>query len=653
MTSDTPFDRSTADVHLEFDSNKVGFRLAKLENGKIGWRPGWAPMLAPQVRQDSLSYTHLPPDVDLAVAFEDWQGGCGHAEAPLFDVTPNVYSHTRHIDLSWPQHGYKSPARQDMPESDGTAINAAPVKFWDGSDGFFVIAGQYIYEWDVSAQEWVERDDATGDGEDYVDIVEMNGTLSVSRGASADYKTSTDGVTWTAFTAEATGDNPEFFAVRGISSKLPVLWQVDANVEVLNSTDPTSSGWSNSDALAHTSETVQGMVVANDDIYVMTDVAFYRYTGTTQEDVWTGGRQMKRANNGEQPFVWIDGRIYVSYGDRLLAYEPFGDSDAAVSIQAVFPTSAMLGNAEVNGQITAKAGDADALYLALKNSAGKTYIIKGDPHRGVWHTLAYLGANDCNTMIVVGPGTVHATNPVLVIGYGTGARFLIQARSGLRPEDDTEYRFETTQGVAVGPWVGVGTKQFPKLLNAGRVHAENATAGMPITLNYEIDADGTETEIVVAKGERVTSANTTSEVQFNRIRYIANMDTAADTMSPRLQALMFNCVVQPPRKRMWSMDLELGDAMQQVGGETLYWSRSEQESFLFQTDQQRVTLYDRDNRTFIVRVQGIGTAEGIRPLAEGDNEVYTVLLTEISETTELTFTFTLNEDALGSTKVLA
>jgi hypothetical protein len=68
------------------------------------------------------------------------------------------------------------------------------------------------------------------------------------------------------------------------------------------------------------------------------------------------------------------------------------------------------------------------------------------------------------------------------------------------------------------------------------------------------------------------------------------------------------------------------------------------EEHLFGAAEQRVTFYDRDNRTFIVRVLDIGGA-GAAPAQSGDVRFHTVSLIEISETTENPDPLTWDEDA--------
>ena len=87
----------------------------------------------------------------------------------------------------------------------------------------------------------------------------------------------------------------------------------------------------------------------------------------------------------------------------------------------------------------------------------------------------------------------------------------------------------------------VGAQAFPKFLNAGRVVAENVTAGRPVALKYEVDSDlGTETTLVTATSAGSTTANESSDVSFNRIRDIITLVTADNTAGPVAIGFVFN-----------------------------------------------------------------------------------------------------------------
>lgn len=639
-----------ADVLLTYLGNQVGFKLALDPTGRPSWRPSMAPMIAPQVRQDSISYAYLPPEIDIVTAFETFIKGCGITDIlDVTDVAPSVYNYSQGIDLSYPQRAYVA-AKQNATSS----IAAAPSGFWNGSLGFYMRAGAYIYKWDLASLSWVLKDDASADSVAYTDLMEMNGKMYAPRGNTVDYKYSTDGTTWTAFTDS---DNNFFkFVVRGIASGAAVLWGLKngtLNGSLKNTTNGANGGvaWSAGDQVAHTSETVGSLIELDDSMFVFTTGGIYRYTGTVQESVWTGGRKMLTATNGVGAFLWDDGMIYVPYGDRLLQANLLGSQLNPPKLEFVFPTGDQLGNSQINGSITAITGDANWLYVAIKNVAGDTYIMRGKPSDGIWHTWLYLGANDCNALEIVGAAVGVTSNPALFFGYGTTCRYAILPRANARPEDDTNYRFDTATGTVYGPWMTVGTKQFKKLLNGGRLICENVSAGKPITLSYEIDNSGTAVSMVDAVSDGVTATNTSGEIAYRRVRYVITMLTADASTSPRLLGALLHSVLMSPRKRMWEFDVELSPVMSVRGGSR--WDRREQERFLFAMDEGLVTLYDRVGRTFDTRLITVGASAGLLDSPRGDIETYHVVLAEIAETTEQSTSdlLVLDQDAYDAGKV--
>ena len=601
---------SIYDLWLEHTSLKIGLVLARDEDGATRFWPQLAPAFAPQIDTGEFSYRRRPSEIDLPIPFEHWR-----VAGIVDEVTPDeqdeplqgipTYYYSRGIDASNQRRLYLSPALQAVLENDATAIAAAPVQFADTSLGFFMLAGAYIYELDQLNGQWVQRDNASADGQSYTHLVEMDATLYAARGSSVDYKYSTDGITWTAFTDS--DNNPSYWAVRPASDgSESQLFMFKADLTTKQSSNGANSGdaWSAADEVGHTSETLRGTIVSNDDMYVFKEEGFTRYDGSTIEEAWGGGVKMRRDTNGKQPFVWLDGVVYVPYGDRLLAYEPTGDG-SVVNMRFIFPLPSMAGAVETNGTITAIAGDERWLYLAVKNAAGNTYVWKGNPYTTEWHTWTYLGANDCNAMLVAGPGTVHDDNPALVIGYGTAASYYILTRPGMRPEDDSNYRFDTGGGTLYHSWTAGGAAAFPKLLAAGRLVVENASAAKACVLKYEIDADGTETTLVTATSGGEASEDITTEVAFNRIRAIVTMASSDNTDSPVIIGAVLNTIPNPPRKRAWIFDVVVGDQVRGANGGQSRYSGRQLESHLFASVEKYCTLYDNRGRSFKIRVSDV------------------------------------------------
>ena len=651
MVSPT-LDSRTADIYLEWGGVKMGYRLVNSAEGNVsGYRPGLAPDLAPQQRTTPFSYEHEDPRVDIPVAFEDFRGGAGTERAESgfgpgeTPIATQRYNYAKGLDLSWPNRLYLSPEQQTT-----SGVAAAPFAFSETSLGIFVTAGRYLYE--LSATTWTQRHDLGADKAFTGGVVEFSesndaAVLVAATGASDIYVYSTDGITW----SDSGADDKNYidFTVRGQNSNTPQLWAVDTAGQIRVTQAPRSGGttWSASTHLGVAGETVQRLLTADDRIHLFKVEGIWDFDGTTPQDVWTGGRQMQRTDNGTNPFLWNDGRIYVPYGDRLMQFDPQAAAGGNPSFTFVYPRLSA-GNPVVNGQITAITGDGDFLYIATKNSDGDTYLQKwdGNPQTG-WHPFVYLGANDCGAMIVLGPGTPETSNPCLLFGYGTAVRYVILPRSGMRPEDDSNYRFEASDSgnKAYGPWMTVGAQLFSKFLNAGRIVSESTTGGRAIELSYEIDNNGTETSLVVANAAGTQKTIVTDEVEFNRIRWIIEGRNTDNTLSPRALGWIFNTTLNPPRKRSWQLDLMISNLTnQRGGGGALREAGRSAEEHLFGAAEQRVTFYDRDNRTFIVRILDIGGA-GAAPAQSGDVRFHTVSLIEISETTENPDPLTWDEDA--------
>ena len=629
--------RASADFYLRIQEVLYPFLLSRNEQGQKAWNDGLAPMLAPQVRTEGFGYEHVPPEIEVIAAVETFSGGAG------FDLargTTNRYNFTRGIDLSWDDVGVVALKRRATLESDDTAIAAAPSKFFLSSLGFFMLAGAYIYEWDLTTTSWVQRDDATGtfSGAVYTDINEIDGTLVAARGGAADYKTSTDGITWTAFTAE--DENADVVTVRGNGSDVAAMWKVNDNLIKVN-TAPAASGWTGGDEVGHTSETTRSAVTVDNDIYVFKDRGFYVYTGTETQDLWK--TDYVDSQNGKNAYLWANRKIYVTYGDELLEFDPYGDT----ALGAVFPTAEM-DSRELRGQITAVGGDTKRLCIALKNRAGNTYILKGRPNatlgRWVWHTIAYLGANDCNALHLTAPGVMHATNPALVLGYGTAANYIVLPRGGMHPSEDPACTYETSvsdsdRGVMYGAHKDWGAKTFPKFLNRGAVLGFDLSAGRAAELYYEADRSGTEVALVEATANGLSEANQTSEVSFQILRDILYMGTGDETVSPAVDGWLLAATLNPPRRRMWQPVVVLGTELEMrdgAGNEASAPDAATMRRILFASVTKRIELVDRDGTEYIVRLHDvIPVAIKDQDTGGREDEIagYQLVLTEISTLT--------------------
>jgi hypothetical protein len=635
------------DFRLTIDGKEYGFLLAENEGVKQ-WNDGLAPFITPQFRTGAFGYEHTPPEIEVPIAAEDWSGGAGYdLSATGGSVSSNIYNYSRGVDLSYENRVFLSPALQDIPQSDLTAIDFPPTKFLYNSYGLHMIAGYHIYKYETSSDTWVMVNDgsaaalpvSTGGTQYYTDIVEHNGILFAARSSpessddAVSYRYSIDGLTWiqASLAASLFGNiYADYFTVKGNSSSVSNLWKTRGNL-ILNNPDGTdygsfgSSSWSGTDEIGHTSETPTGLVTVNNDIWMFKKEGIYVYDGVAGQDIWT--TKYVKDTNGRNPFLWIDNYIYVVYGDRLLQLNPF-NSD----LLPVYPNPAQ-DSLETKGEITAVGGDSQFLYIAVKNTEGNTYILKGRPNGG-WHTLTYLGANDCNALVLVPPGVVHDDNPALVIGYGTGSGYYILPRNQSKPDEDDNCVFEDS-GFVVGSYINFGAKSFNKFLNRASLLGDGISAGRSVTLKYETDRSGTEVTLVEATSSGITEADETDDVQFNQIRYILHMATGDDVITPAVDSLALYATLNPRRKHIWRPVVALSDSLQLASGadaNTSQPSATKLKEMLFGAVTKRITLQDDQHHTYTVRLLDINSTGKIAKQIGGkrhDATGYQMTLVEI------------------------
>ncbi len=606
------------------------------EKGNKAFGDGLAPMLTPQARTTGFGYEHTPPEVEVIAAFETFKGGAGF---DLENGDHTVYSHTRGIDMSWEDNAVVALKRRAVLESDGTAIGAAPVDLFLSSLGLFMLAGAYIYQWDLSTTAWVQRQDSTAtfSGVAFKDMIELDGVLYASRGSTADYQYSTNGTTWTAFTDA--DENADVWATRGNGSDIASVYKALSNI-IKGTVSGINGGtsWAGGDELGHTSEIVRSAVTVDNDILVFKDRGIYLWDGTNVQDLWK--TNYVASNNGANAFLWVDRKAYVPYGQQLLQFD--NNPNAIAVITVAYPSPGM-NSQELRGTVTAVGGDNERLYIALKNYAGDTYLLKGHFDgrigRWVWHTIAHLGANDCNTLLLVAPGTLHSSNPAIVFGYGTAAHYIVLPRQGMRPSDDSNCTFETAEGVAYGGYADWGGKTTPKFLNRGAVLGDGMSAGRSATLKYEADRSGTETTLVTATANGLNSANVSAEVSFSLLRYVLYAQTGDTTATPSLDGWVLGATLNPRRRRMWQPTVVLSDNIEfrdAQDGQVFSPNAATMRKVIFGAVEKRVTLTDRDNVAYTVRLHDI-TPVALQDKDDGGAEseatAYQLVILEISALT--------------------
>jgi hypothetical protein len=603
------------------------------QEGVKQWNDGVAPFITPQFRTEVFGYEHVPPEIEVPAAAESWTSGAGYDLGAIGGGASisSYYNYSRGVDLSYEDRLFLSPKLIECDRSSGNpGLGGTPSKFFFSSYGLLVLAAldpgtgtvfSFIYRFDLTSQTWVTVVAETSNA--FTDIVELDGTLYACRGDET-YLYSVNGITWLTPTTvdEVYAD---YLTVRGNSSSVAALWKIENNA-ISNTSDGKDGGvaWSGTDEVGHTSEDIRGLITVNNDIFAFKKQGVYVYDGLSSQDLWK--TDYLTETNGRNPYMWVDNLVYVTYGDRLLQFNPF-NSD----LTPIFPTQSQ-DSVETRGEITAVGGNAHHLYIAVKNKAGNTYILKGRPGEG-WHTVVYLGANDCDALIIVAPGVVHANNPALVVGYGAAAHYYILPRDNVHPDADSNCRFETS-GFVVGPYINFGAKSFSKFLNRGSLLGDGISAGRPATLKYEVDRSGTEVTLVAATSTGITETDETDEVAFNQIRYILYLESGDDLSTPAVDSMALYATLNPRRKRIWRPVVALSDELATHAGAypTYQPSADHLRDILFGAMTKRLVLTDDRANTFTVRLLDINATGKVGKTVGGkdhDAMGYQLTLVEI------------------------
>lgn len=600
-----PLDKGSYDLFLEYDGVRVGLILHRDKSGNVAWYPTLAPSLQPQFQTGDYGYELTPSEVSIPLSYQNWSRGAGYEddqnESPMSGA--RSYSYSRGVDLSEGTRAYLSP----LVVADTGGSNVAAIKFFECPLGLFRYGGRYIDELTGQPGTWTQRADA-GNGNQFYDLIYYKGYIFASRGNTAGYFYSNDGSSWTTYTDSS--ETPLYWATRD-----DVLWFVTSGSQVKNNQAGTAlnggSAWSSADNVGHSGETVRGMLEVDNDLYIFKEEGIYRYTGAATspvEDVWLGGKDMRRTTNGYKPFLWHDQKTYVPYGDRLLQFD-----HTQPSMQFVFPTLGMRGHPEINGQIAAIHGDTNWLYVVIQNASGAFYVMKGNPYGngglGEWHTLLYRSTSDTSAIAVVGPGANNpsTTNPTLLIRSGTATAHCILPRVGWRPEDDANYAFQTDAGTVYGSWHGYGAFTYPKFLNGGVVIGENLSTDETVRLSYEADESGIPISMLTATQTGVTRDTIETEVAFARVRPVIRLATGASTTGPILLAAVLDATPNPPRRHQWTFMVDIVDGVELRGGGASRYSAAQVEAFLFGAATKRVVMRDNGNpvKEFIVKVNTV------------------------------------------------
>lgn len=600
----------------------VGFKLAVDQNGIMQYMPGIVQQTVSRRYSGAFGYDALPPEINSPFIYESWALGAGFvlSEPIIKDAAAGGilryegYSYSRGIDASEEDRLYLSPERQTAA---GTATTDAPSKYLvTGQWGPMRSSGAKLYLW--STDHWALMETFSTTITDFIEY--GNGTdnyLVVALGDSTNSEYSTDLSTWSTADAGVT-----YLTVRGVSSALPVLW--GSTIAGTLSTTVNLANWSAGDQIASAGDNATALATVSSQVVLFTETAAYLYDGSTRKTLIEDSA-FRDSTNGKLHLNRF-GQLFFNFLGRLVQYD--AASDAFVT---VFKPQ----HPELNGTITALTGTATHVWFALKNADGNTYIIKQliDGSANPYHTIAYLGAKDCNAMVAIASGSLHATNPVMAFGYGSADRYFILARHGMRPEDDSNYRFDangTTGGVLYAVRADGGMRTFSKFINGSRIFLENATASQNVTVDYSLDDEsGGWVQALTASVPGVTTANFNVGVKCLSLTHRVTMNTGTNTDSPRVFGVYFSTTPHPPRSRMWTMMLEINP--QQSAG--VSQSASTKEEFLLNMVDQQVTFTDYHGVEHYVIVQDM-QSQGYHGLSNGERRdftaVYQIILTEVA-----------------------
>ena len=251
----------------------------------------------------------------------------------------------------------------------------------------------------------------------------------------------------------------------------------------------------------------------------------------------------------------------------------------------------------------------------------------------------YLAAATCNAAHVqaANSNSPSTTNPILIYNTSTAtSSYSILARDGLRPWEDTNYRYDISGGLLYGPNVDGGAATFEKWLNGARVLTESTTGARSAALAYDKDSLDSYTTLLTAVSPGLTSEKVDTEISFMRIRYRVTLATGGTEHSPRVVAVMLNTTPNPPRYRVWKLVLDVGDKQKKrTGGEPRPHSYEFLLGHLLGGVGKRVTYTDYFGDSFVAKLMN-ATVNGVERKVTSTSRanahsVVEVVIAEISQ----------------------
>lgn len=599
------------------------------ESGLLAYRPGIAPMLAPQFRSSGFTYAHRPPEIDLPLAFRGWGGGSGVEQ---LDTSAGQliesYHYSQGIDASRPGRLLPSPAKQTM----GTIGNNVLQYLLSDEHGIFLITPSAVFE-KTGVSTWTSRQ-AVSAGAQYTSLFEYSNAtdtyLLAAQGdlTPANYRVSTDGTTWTV----ASGTNADvfaYFATRVSAAGAQVVWGITEAGALRNTQDPSATGaWSAADQITQPRETVLGMATGPDNVlYIATDIRLYSYDGTTITELveFADLKEVLTVSDRRSVLRTPAGLLFIMRERALFKYDT-----SAAELTVVWPPKEP--SSVLTGRVRGLAASVDHVFFSLDVGTTGSYIMQGDPTGSTWHTLTWIAESTSVAALIVAASDLYGSaffdTDTRTLAVGTNQPYFYSlAHAGDIPTNDSAYSYETTAGTIYGPWVDFGAQTFKKLITEAELVAENIAADETATLKIELEDDqGTETTLITANATGfLYTGSASSALEFTRARYVLTLDyTAGDP--PIVRGFAIHAAPLPPRKRTWQMDVLLG-AAQRGGGQGRY-APSEQETFLFNALDERCTFGARDGTAYTVRVLDLEYA-GVKRYQGKDHPVIRVSMVQI------------------------
>jgi len=592
------------DFFIEYGGTEYGFILDEMpseQGGGLMYQAGVVQPLVDQRFSGNMSYEALPTYLTNPVQFESWNGGSGHDDAGenKQSTRNDSYSYSRGVDLSENSRMILSP---EVVAVASVGADITEQKYLP-SFGLMALAGRYVYQWNTGTGAWVQKLDL-GAGHTASDIIEYSnnvGTYCVVADLGDSYQHSTNLSSWSAVAIDV-----KKFAVRGTTSDVPVLWGVLADGQLKNCIDLLLVGnWSLADRTGNTSDTVNSMWVQNGDLYIGKNTGLTKFDGTNISEIFVNN-SFPDDNAFKHWIQWIDGQVYFNWQSRLIQFDAVSNT-----LTPVFSPR----HEELAGDITAVAGSVEYVYFALKNAAGKTYIMKGVPGQThndgvansdhfVWHTYMYRSTNDCNAMSYAPAGEQHANNPTLALHTNASdAEYIILPRPGLRPWEDGNCRFEAAGGFVIGPWSDAGAQAYTKFLNGARFVGESMSSTETAVVAYAQDGnDATYANVITANSNGLTTATLAGTVELTRIQYKVTLSTTGNTATPIVNGFIFDTTPNPPRRQAWTMGAKIGTQTRKRD------QTQEKESFQTLRDhllngvEAKVTFTDVDGTQYTVKM---------------------------------------------------